>query len=315
MLKTCNYHLLQNVSSGNKVHWCFPSWFGCPRFGSRTDVPSGESERGINRQNCVKMALVHSSMDSCSLMMTCTQATPTTTGLPRAWRATRCRQRASHFLTPWMWAPSPPSPCFPHRVPSPQWTWPRVWCPLQWLGFPPQGSTTWVPLTTSTVQRHSTQWRWLQPRAPMPPRPVPTCTETPAIPAWPAFGLRQSSMPTLRIRQCRTPCLTWVPANTLWIGLCEGEKLDGNTAQFTRKSIFTSVLFSFLCYKCVANCHLLKWLADGTRTIMMRWGLNRITSMDHNSSNVFFPARDSLTKVTSVLKRLMFESIWPLWTV
>lgn len=184
-------------------------------------------------------------MDSCSLMTTCTQATPTTTGLPRAWRATLCRQKASRFLTPWMWAPSPPSPCFPHRVPSPQWTWPPVWCPLQWLGFPPRGSTTWVPLTTSTVQRRSTQWRWLQPRAHMPPRPVPTCTETPAIPAWPAFGLRQSSMPTLRIQQCRTPCLTWVPASTLWIGLCEGEKLDGNTAQFTRKSIFTSVLFPF----------------------------------------------------------------------
>ena len=76
--------VFQETSEVRQVDTNYFSLLGFPRYGSRTGVPSGESGRGTSKQSYAKMALVPSSMDSCSPMMTCTRATPTTTGPPRA---------------------------------------------------------------------------------------------------------------------------------------------------------------------------------------------------------------------------------------
>lgn len=54
------------------------------RFGSRTAEPNGEREKGTSKPSFAKTALVPSLTASCSPTMTCTLATHTTTGQPRA---------------------------------------------------------------------------------------------------------------------------------------------------------------------------------------------------------------------------------------
>lgn len=54
------------------------------RFGSRTAEPNGEREKGTSKPSFAKTASVRSLTASCSPTMTCTPATRTTTGQPRA---------------------------------------------------------------------------------------------------------------------------------------------------------------------------------------------------------------------------------------
>lgn len=64
-------------------------------FGSRIAGPNGESESATSRLSCARMALGRSSTGLCSPTTTCTQATHTTTGRPRASRRPLCPPRAS----------------------------------------------------------------------------------------------------------------------------------------------------------------------------------------------------------------------------
>lgn len=94
---------------GGWPHWCFPGsrfyqsdpWClfaslpSTPRFGSRIAGPNGESESATSRLSCARMALGRSSTGLCSPTTTCTQATHTTTGRPRASRRPLCPPRAS----------------------------------------------------------------------------------------------------------------------------------------------------------------------------------------------------------------------------
>lgn len=191
-----------------------PLHFICSRCGSRIGEPSGGRGKETSKQSFAKTASGRSSMDSCSPTMTCTLATHTTTGLPRASHLPLYPQKASPSSTPWMSTPYPRKPCSHRPTPYPLWL--PAWCHRRSPAYRAPVSTASITWITS-VTRLSTRGCPRR-RVPTPLRPLLMCTGTLVTPAWPAWDWKPSSTRVLDTPVCRIRPLIWVLANMPWTG-------------------------------------------------------------------------------------------------
>lgn len=151
-------------------------------------------------------------MDSCSPTRTCTPATRTTTGPPRASRRPLYPPKASLSSTPWTSTPYPRRPC--SRRPTPYPPWLPAWCHRRSPACRAPASTASITWTTSVtlLSIRGCPRR----RVPTRHRPLLTCTGTLVTPAWPAWDWKPSSTRVLDTQVCRIRPLIWALANTPW---------------------------------------------------------------------------------------------------
>lgn len=161
-------------------------------------------------------------MASCSPTMTCTPATRTTTGQPRAWPPLPSPPKVFLFSTPWMSTLCLLRVCSRLQTPYPPWVCLQAWYLLQSQGCPVPASTAWITWTTWAIP----PWILQCQRQPvlMLLQHLRMFIGTRVTRAWRVWDLKPSSTPVLAMPVCRTPLPTWALASTRWTDPCETSK-------------------------------------------------------------------------------------------